>query len=330
MNKRQYRVLCTKEVTGNVTDDEKEILDLWLSQSDKNRKEYEQIKNIWIKTAPNEILTPDTEAEWLSLYRRLEMNSPLRKYSSIRLKLKPAFAGIIAILLLFVSVYIVNYKGYAPQLKTIATVSKEHKEVHLSDSSVVLLNGGSWIKFLDDFDEGAREVNLKGEAFFSVTKDGHPFIVKTENAKTTVLGTKFNVRSIGEKTEVFVKEGKVSVKQNKSSDGTVELSKGQFSTVTKDQPPAVPREIDPYVLSWIDGKLEFDKTRLTEIVDELERFYETKITFENYDDLKNYTLTGSFDHQEIDALLVMICTALDIDFEKQTDGYMLKSKSIEY
>ena len=48
--------------------------------------------------------------------------------------------------------------------------------------------------------------------------------------------------------------------------------------------------------------------------------------FENNDDLKNYTLTGSFDHQEIDTLLAMICTALDIDFEKQNNGYILRSK----
>jgi transmembrane sensor len=242
------------------------------------------------------------------------------------LKFKPAFAGIIAILLLVVSVYIVNNNENTPRLKTVATMSKEHKEVHLPDGSVVLLNGDSRITYVDNFNENTREVNLKGEAFFSVTKDGRPFIVETENAKTTVLGTKFNVRSFEEKTEVFVKEGKVKVKQNNSTDGSVELTKGQFSTVVKDEPPASPKKIEPYVLSWIDGKLEFNKTRLTEIADELQRFYNTKISIENNDDLKNYTLTGSFDHQEIDTLLAMICTALDIDFEKQNNGYILRSK----
>jgi transmembrane sensor len=328
MNKK-YRALCIKEVTGNITDDEKKILDLWLSNSGENKKEFERIKNIWTKTAPDEILIPDTETEWIALNRRLEDNSRRKKYPFAKPKLRPVFAGVIAILLLFISVYIINNKEHLPQLKTVATISKEHKQIHLPDGSVVLLNGSSRIKFLNNFDENTRKIDLKGEAFFSVTKDGRPFIVKTENANTTVVGTKFNVRSYGEKTEVFVKEGKVSVKQNKSINGSVELSKGQFSIVTKDKPPALPKEIDPYVLSWIDGKLEFNQTKLTEIVGELERFYETKITIEN-DKVKNYTLTGSFDHQEIDTLLVMMCTALDIDFEKSNDGYILKSKSIKH
>ena len=326
MNK-QYHALCIKEVTGNITDDEKKILDLWLSESDENKKEFERVKNIWIKTTPHEITVPETKTEWLALNRRLEDNSQTKKYLFAKPKLRPVFAGVIAILLLFVSVYIINNKEHSPQLKTVTTVSKEHKQIHLPDGSVVLLNGSSRIKFLDNFDENTRKIDLKGEAFFSVTKDGRPFIVKTENAKTTVMGTKFNVRFYGEKTEVFVEEGTVSVKQNQLNDESVELSKGQFSTVTKDQSPALPKKIDPYVLSWIDGKLEFNQTNLTEIADELERFYETKITIEN-DDLKNCTLTGSFDHQEIDTLLVMMCTALNIDFEKQNDGYILKSKSV--
>jgi len=328
MNKK-YLALCIKEVTGNITDDEKKILDLWLSESVENKKEFERVKNIWIKTTPDEILIPGTETGWLALNRRLEDNSQHKKYPFAKPKLRPVFVGVIAILLLFVSVYIINDKEHLPQLKTVATVSKEHKQIHLPDSSVVLLNGNSRIKFLDNFDENTREIDLQGEAFFSVTKNDRPFIVKTENAKTTVMGTKFNVRSYGEKTEVFVKEGKVSVKQNKSSNGSVELSKGQFSTVIKDQPPALPKEVDPYVLSWIDGKLEFNQTKLTEIVDELERFYETKITIEN-NDLKNCTLTGSFDHQEIDTLLVMMSTALDIDLKKNNDGYILRSKSIKH
>ena len=329
MNIKQFRDLCIKEVTGNIDETEKKILNLWLSESDENRKEHERIKNIWIKTSPKEILIPDTESEWFALNRKLEDNSqPVRKYSIAKQKLKPAFAGVIAILLLFIGVYVVSNKEHTPQLKAIATFSKEHKEVHLPDGSIVLLNGSSEIKFLDNFNENTREVDLKGEAFFSVTKDGRPFIVKTENAKTTVVGTKFNVRSYGEKTEVFVKEGKVRVKQNKLIDEAVELTKGQFSSVIKDLAPASPKEVDPYLLSWIDGKLEFNQTKLTEIVDELERFYNTKITIENYNDLKNLTITGSFNHQKIDTLLAMICTALNIDFEKQNDGYLIKNKSI--
>lgn len=41
-----------------------------------------------------------------------------------------------------------------------------------------------------------REVNLKGEAYFEVTKNRkHSFIVQTESVNVEVLGTHFNVES---------------------------------------------------------------------------------------------------------------------------------------
>ena len=336
MNIKQYRKLCVKEITGNINETEKKILDSWLNESVENRNEYEKIKSIWIETAPNEIpFTLDSDSGWLALNSKLEQdkielvvkNSASHgRYSFIRPALRPVFAGTIAILLLFLSIYIVNRE--APlQLKTITTLDKEHKEIKLPDGSTALLNGSSQVKFLENFDEGSREINLKGEAFFSVSKNGSSFIVRTGNARTTVLGTKFNIRAYDEKTEVFVKEGKVSLQQSKLNDESVVLSKGQFSSVNKNQPPTLPKKIDPCVLGWIDGKLVFNQTPLTEIVDELERFYNTQVSIEESSNLKNQTLSGSFSNQEIDNVLNMICTALDLDFERQDEGYIIKSKS---
>jgi len=321
MNIKQYRKLCVKEITGNINETEKKILDSWLNESVENRNEYEKIKSIWIETAPNEIpFTLDSDSGWLALNSKLEQdkielvvkNSASHgRYSFIRPALRPVLAGTIAILLLFLSIYIMNRE--APlQFKTITTLDKEHKEIKLPDGSTALLNGSSQVKFLENFDEGSREINLKGEAFFSVSKNGSSFIVRTGNARTTVLGTKFNIRAYDEKTEVFVKEGKVSLQQSKLNDESVVLSKGQFS---------------PCVLGWIDGKLVFNQTPLTEIVDELERFYNTQVSIEESSNLKNQTLSGSFSNQEIDNVLNMICTALDLDFERQDEGYIIKSKS---
>ncbi|MCB9250000.1 MAG: FecR domain-containing protein [Ignavibacteriales bacterium] len=65
-----------------------------------------------------------------------------------------------------------------------STVNNQRLEIELSDGSIVQLNSDSEIKFYENFDNDKREIKLKGEAFFSVKKDGRPFIITTENAVT--------------------------------------------------------------------------------------------------------------------------------------------------
>src|SRR5690606_18082388 len=65
----------------------------------------------------------------------------------------------------------------------------------LPDGSKVTLNSNSSISYTEGFTESTREIKLKGEAFFQVTKDpARPFIVHTGNIATTALGTSFNIR----------------------------------------------------------------------------------------------------------------------------------------
>lgn len=52
------------------------------------------------------------------------------------------------------------------------------------------------IEYPVQFSENERKVYLKGEAYFTVTKqEGVPFIVCSGNTEVTVWGTEFNVRN---------------------------------------------------------------------------------------------------------------------------------------
>jgi ferric-dicitrate binding protein FerR (iron transport regulator) len=207
----------------------------------------------------------------------------------------------------------------------VGTGNKETKEILLSDGSLVKLNNGSNIQYLEKFDSKIREVKLNGEAFFSVTKNSTPFVVITENAKISVLGTKFDVCVRGEKTQVVVKEGKVNLVQ-KENDAGVYLTKGQSSCVAKNANPDSPKEIDAdYMLGWMNGKLVFNQTPLTEIVDELERFYDVTISIEGNNVTAN-TLTGSFKNRDVDSALTMICLTMNLNFEKHGNGFLIKLK----
>ena len=170
-------------------------------------------------------------------------------------------------------------------------------------------------------------VSLKGEAYFSVAKNGKPFTITTENAKITVLGTKFDVLTRDENTRVVVNEGRVSFSPKMNLEG-VYLSKNQMSIINKNSEPTKPKDVDSdFFLSWMKGDMVFYRTPLNEISGDLKRRFNINISLKS-DTLKKYTLTGSFKNNNADSTLSMICLALGLDFEKQNDSYIIKAKDI--
>jgi len=340
MNKKYYLRLCIKDATGDINKSEKQLLENWLSESQDRNKEYEKIKMIWKNsshfTAPE---LPDAESEWEKLYDRImvDMSEYRIKNSQInnirgffetvfKQNLKPAISGAVVILIIIAGIYILNKEEYIPKIISVSTANKEHKSVALSDGSTVELNNASSIEFAEMFSEKVREVKLKGEAFFSVTKDRRPFKVITDNANTTVLGTKFNIWTRGEITRVIVKEGSVSLSPKKENTNGVVLTKNQSSTIIQNQEPTPPKNVNTdYLLGWMNGKLTFYQTPLNEIVDELVIHYDIPIYLEN-NSLRNYTLTGSFRNKEVDSVLTMICLSLDLEFVKHLDGFLIRNK----
>jgi ferric-dicitrate binding protein FerR (iron transport regulator) len=342
IDKKLYN-LCVKAVTGNINEDEKRFLEKWISESSQNKIEFEKIKSIWTKTALEDFpVLPDPSDSWPGLDERINNISSEKKISAsvpvpVRsggiFRLRPVLSAALVILFFLSIVFLWKLEMGGPNLKSVITGNKERKQISLSDGSGILLNSGSRIQYPQEFDEQQRKITLHGEAFFSVAKDDRPFIIITGNAEIKVLGTKFNVRSRNGRTRVFVKDGRVNLAQNSGSRGVV-LSKGQLSSVNRDEAPAAPAAADPDLqLGWMEGKIVFNQTPLYEIADELERFYDVKL-FLQEKSLESYSLTGSFKNGSIDSVLEMICLALDLDYIRQpsagADGkeqFLIKHKS---
>ncbi len=335
---KEMKGLCIKAVTGNIDKIGEEKLKSWLAESDENRREYESIHNIWTNSAFSEVAQiPDVEKEWFYLKERIDMTGHAAVYkdsflSKISSKLKPVFSpswkpalGFTMIIIFILALFLFNRESPNPKFITTLTENKEHKSVQLADGTTVLLNYNSSLIYPQEFYSNERKVTLYGEAFFSVTKDTRPFIIMTANAKTTVLGTKFDVWARGEKTRVIVKEGRVNL-ASKQKDAGVILTRDELSTIVRNEKPTVPKPVHAsYLLGWLNNKLVFDKTPLSDVVDELERFYDIKL-FMASENLKTYTLSGSFKNNDADSALTMICLALDLKYEKQNGTYILEAK----
>ena len=341
--KNKYYKLCVKAVSGEMSSKEKELLEEWLKISHRNRITYDQIIATWGKMKPLKLPpTPDIGEEWLKLEKSLGIdtqaakkkvfisvfkNVPVTLSNLLGTRYRAAVFSFATIFILIVGFLIVKEELFRSSFRQIVTLNKQTSQITLSDGSVVHLNSGSSVRFRKTFSDTQREVTLYGEAFFKVTRDERPFLVITENARTAVLGTEFNVWARNEKTRVIVREGSVRLKSITADDGDVLLSQGQMSQITGNRRPQAPKSVDTErLLGWLEGRLVFEKTPLTEILDELERYYDVFI--ESADsELSHETLTATFNHLPLETVLSSICLTLGAQYRFEDDKYIILNNS---
>lgn len=151
------------------------------------------------------------------------------------------------------------------------------QHVQLSDGTSVLLSAGSRLTTSASFGEADRHVILRGEAFFDVAKGVTPFEVQTRDARTTVLGTSFNVRSwpgsLSGMTQVIVETGRVAV-----SVGDLEavVEPGQALTASSEALTPVATDTASR-LAWRKGGFSYENELIGTIIDDVERRFDVRI-----------------------------------------------------
>ncbi len=180
-----------------------------------------------------------------------------------------------------------DYKTNASEVKevkmhTLTTPRGTDFKIVLSDGTEVWLNAESRLEYPATFVGNERIVSLRGEAYFKVAKDEkHPFIVQTDDMKTRVLGTEFNVRNyLVTDSHVTLIQGRVEVCNKKGGD-YVRMSPGEDAHLQPDGAFALSEvDIDGYIY-WKEGYFYFDNITLLDIMQSLGRWYNVTIKFEN-------------------------------------------------
>lgn len=171
---------------------------------------------------------------------------------------------------------------------TYTTDYAQKEVIILPDHSTVTLNGNSTLSFSRNWEnKPEREVHLKGEAFFEVTRnEGKPFVVTTSEIGIRVLGTSFNVKSYEdeETIETTLVKGKVAISNLGKSAGEEEivLEPNQKATYSKRSDHIVLDKVRPELYtSWKSGMLIFEDAPFEEIARQLERWYGVRIRIED-------------------------------------------------
>ena len=168
------------------------------------------------------------------------------------------------------------------EIHTLTTPRCGAYQLRLADGTQVWLNAESRLKYPSRFTGEQRVVELEGEGYFKVMPDTkRPFIVKSGNITTEVLGTEFNVRTyVSDDSHVTLLKGSVKVKDVSSSSEVV-IRPGEDAHLQGDGTFDV-REVDTdnYYL-WTEGYFYFDNESVVEIMRELGRWYNIRVEFEN-------------------------------------------------
>ncbi len=325
-----FHVLCSKKVTQELSPEEEKELENWLAASRQNHAMLEGMNQIWHRSKPPAFTQiPDIDLEWDGLSRKLGLCATKSEKSSVRstkhpspvftLAFKPALAVSLAALILAVSLLLWKQGSVVAPYQEILTENGQKTEVLLSDGSKVVLNCGSVLKFKKQFSRSSRDVELNGEAFFEVATDERPFCVTTENAKTSVLGTEFNVRCRHGKTSVTVLTGRVKLESLRQQGKEVLLNAAQKSEIHGNSAPSEPVQMpDPGQRGWMTGVLRFEQSPIAEISEELERTYNIRIQLDKNRDT-NETLTATFDNLPLETVLKSMCMALGTTYTLKDD-----------
>ncbi len=197
-------------------------------------------------------------------------------------------------------------------------------QVVLPDNSIVWLNADSKLRFPLTFSGKERRVFASGELYFQVAKDSlSPFRIEVEGLyEVEVLGTEFNVRAYSDlPSATTLVDGRVLIRDK----GTKVVLKPGEQAVKGKHGEVVVREVDvaPYI-DWKLGFFLFEDDRLEDILNELARWYDVNVFFENSSVREERFSVDMPRHESFEEVLRLIEQTRSIQIEIEGNNVFVK------
>lgn len=268
-----------------------------------------------------------------------------------RRRLRAAFASAATLLL---AVAVGWFLFYDPETTRYTTAVGEIETVTLADGSQVTLSGASAI--VAHITEQARRVELtEGRAYFDVAADEQrDFRVRAAATEIRVVGTAFDVNKSPDGVRVSVTQGRVEIADaalTPTKEPVADTAKSAIGNRAEDAPKVVepspttnnkqrttvlaagqqllaaldgsltaePALFDPSeALSWRQGRLRYVNTRLSTVVDEVNRYRKDKIILAD-ETLGDFRVTTSFRTDQTDQLLSGLAKSYPVQIAHSSD-----------
>ena len=305
----EYQInLLIDFLSGKITTEEQALLFEWIDKSEENRLYYTQIKELWVSSGLGNPESPFHKEKAFNMFKE-RVETIVRNKRIKRKKTLRRIAGVAAVLLPFILLIYTGYKYL--ELKNSVTDQQSvftsvvapkgaQSQIELPDGTNVWLNAGSTIRYANTFGQGDRSLILSGEAYFDVTSNKTlPFIVRTEDLKIEVLGTKFNVKAYEglDNIKVSLIEGSVSL-ENVPENQTYMLKPMETAIYDKQlHDTKIVKDISSRAKECTNGDIIFHGEAFEEIAFILEQQFNVTIHIEK-ESLKKKQFKGDFTKNE--------------------------------
>lgn len=280
--------LIIKVLDRRATMEEAEAVERWRRQAPANEARFQAVREVWAATHPTTL----PEEVDLSVVPRIiqaaaEREGNAREGEANRAAPVPGGRGMgprlrwalpMAAALAAVAFGIHEWSRNAAREVALEAPGPGSQTFVLDDGSIVRLAQGSRLSAMGAGPE--RRFELEGTALFAVAHlEGDPFVVWAGGVETRVLGTRFEVRTLGEgRRRIAVLEGRVEVR---TPQGQAEVEAGEVSVASPGLPPSLTRPEDLLgLLDWPEGTLLFQNTPLVEVAREVSRRYGVDVRVE--------------------------------------------------
>lgn len=202
----------------------------------------------------------------------------------------------------------------------------KHTQLQLADGSVLHINSGSRVVYPRSFSGKRREIFADGEIYIDVRRDeSAPFIVKTTRFEVEVLGTAFNVNAYSEDSvsEVVLLRGSVRIKD--SSKKTLLLSPDELGTICEGTIKGKHTVIASDYIAWTRGLLVLNSEPLGTVLQKLERYFDTHISFDPA--VKELSMYGNLDlNHPLTEILRRISVTAPILYKETETGFYIEKR----
>ena len=346
-NQSNEKKLVNKFLAKEISDDEMDLFKSWLAESQDNRREFDEENEIWQKVNLHDRYECfDAEKGWDNVASKLNIKEQ-NHYSQVIVLKKAVFRGIavaasIAILVAMGGFFygvmkqkpIVAVNAVNNSFVKIQTHEGERATITLPDSTRVVMNSESIIRYSSDFNVDDRKIWLSGEAYFDVVKNSDkPLQVYLDKISVVATGTKFNIYSYSSENriETTLEEGSVQVEI--PGKDIVHVIPGQQAIYFRNKNAVMVKDVTTESFtSWKENMLRFNDTPFEEALRNIARRY--NVVFEIQDPkLLELNYTATFIDESIEDVMQMLKTVSPIQYKiinrtKTSDKIYLKPQII--
>lgn len=242
---------------------------------------FQELENIWNLSKHYQYEETNSSHEaWNNLVFTINQQENASKPKLTWIKNIKWAAAAVVLFALGLSIYFINQnKNQTTEIISVAVENGKTKLHTLPDGSTINLRGGSKISYSSDFGDKNRNIELSGEGQFEIAKNPNlPFIVSTQNSKTQVLGTGFDLKAYPNETvKISVSHGKVAFSSVLEK---MELTVGESAEVNVLTKKLTKIATESNINSWQQGRMVFENATLTDVAKEFLRVYGKTLSFD--------------------------------------------------